>query len=90
MLDRSPCGSGTASVMALLHAKGELRLGETFTHTSIIGTQFRGHLAETTKVGNYEAVVPVISGRGWLTAVSDIIVESDDPLPTGYTVGDIW
>ena len=90
MLDRSPCGSGTASVMALLHAKGELRLGETFTHTSIIGTEFKGQLVEITKVGDYEAVVPVISGRGWLTAVSDIIVESDDPLPTGYTVGDIW
>ena len=90
MLDRSPCGSGTASVMALLHAKGELRLGETFTHRSIIGTEFTGRLVSTTSVGSYDAVVPVITGRGWLTAVSDIIVESDDPLPTGYTVGDIW
>ena len=90
MLDRSPCGSGTASVMTLLHARGELRLGETFTHTSIIGTKFTGHLVSTTTVGDYQAVIPVITGRGWLTAVSDIIVESDDPLPTGYTVGDIW
>ena len=76
--------------MALLHAKGELKLGETFTHTSIIGTEFRGRLVSTTMVGNHQAVIPVITGRGWLTAVSDIIVEADDPLPTGYTVGDIW
>ena len=76
--------------MTLLHSRGELRLGETFTHTSIIGTEFTGRLVATTRVGDYEAVVPVITGRGWITAVSDIIVEPDDPLPTGYTVGDIW
>ena len=90
MLDRSPCGSGTASVMALLHHKGELELGQTFTHRSVIGTEFTGQLKTTTRVGEYEAVIPVITGRGWLTAVSDIVIEADDPLPTGYTVGDIW
>ena len=90
MLDRSPCGSGTASVMALLHHKGELELGQTFTHRSVIGTEFTGQLTATTRVGEYEAVIPVITGRGWLTAVSDIVVEADDPFPTGYTVGDIW
>ena len=90
MLDRSPCGSGTASVMALLHQKGELGLGQTFTHRSIIGTEFSGQVTATTSVGRYEAVIPVITGRGWLTARSDVIVEADDPLPTGYTVGDIW
>ena len=90
MLDRSPCGSGTASVMALLHQKGELGLGQTFTHRSIIGTEFTGQQTATTSVDRYEAVIPVITGRGWLTARSDVIVEADDPLPTGYTVGDIW
>ena len=32
MLDRSPCGSGTCAIMALLHARGELDLGERFVH----------------------------------------------------------
>jgi len=27
ILDRSPCGSGTAAVMANLHAKGILKIG---------------------------------------------------------------
>ena len=35
-------------------------------------------------------VKPVIRGRGWITGVSDVIVEADDPLPTGFTVSDIW
>jgi len=91
MLDRSPCGSGTAAVMALLYERGELQLGETFTHHSILDTVFTGQLLDTVQVSeNVKGVQPVISGRGWVTAVSDIIVEEDDPLPTGYTVSDIW
>ena len=35
-------------------------------------------------------VRPVISGRGWITGVTDLIVEADDPLQTGFTVSDIW
>ena len=33
-------------------------------------------------------VKPVIRGRGWITGVSDVMVEADDPLPTGFTVSD--
>jgi len=90
MLDRSPCGSGTAAVMATLHHRGELQLGEEFVHESILGTVFKGKLVEKTKVGGFEAVVPVVAGRAYITGVGDQIVEPDDPLPYGYTVADIW
>ena len=30
--------------MAWLHSRGELQLGETFTHVSVLGTEFRGKL----------------------------------------------
>ena len=40
MLDRSPCGSGTCAIMALLHARGELDLGERFVHESVVGSVF--------------------------------------------------
>ena len=77
--------------MALLFDKGEMKLGDTLTHSSIIGTVFTGQLVSTVHIDdNIEGVIPVISGRGWITAHSDIIVEADDPLPLGYTVGDIW
>ena len=40
--------------------------------------------------GDITGVAPLICGRGWITAVADVIVEADDPLPTGFTVADIW
>ena len=49
---RSPCGSGTAAVMAAREARGTLKLGEEFLHDSILGTRFRGRLLRETMVGN--------------------------------------
>ena len=43
-VDRSPCGTGTCAVMAVLSAMGLLAPEQTFTHESIIGTRFRGRV----------------------------------------------
>ena len=51
MLDRSPCGSGTCAIMALLHARGELDLGERFVHESVVGSVFTGELVGATAEG---------------------------------------
>jgi len=90
MLDRSPCGSGTAAVMATRFGRGQLELGEEFVHDSVLGTRFRGKLLREVQVGEFPAVVPEVCGRAWVTAMTTQIVEADDPLPLGYTVGDIW
>jgi len=94
MIDRSPCGTGTSAVMASLHARGELALGEDFVHESIVGTHFLGRLVEETRVGpegeEVRAVVPTISGRAWVTQHCDVVCDPSDPFPEGYTVGDIW
>ena len=90
VLDRSPCGTGTCAKMAVLHAKGRLDIGEEFVHESVLGTLFTGKLLETTSVGQYEAVVPEISGQAWITGFANYVVDPTDPLPNGYTVGDIW
>ena len=89
-LDRSPCGTGTCAKMAVLHAKGQLGLEEDFCHESILGTLFTGRLLRETKVGDYDAVVPTLSGRAWITGFADYVVDADDPFPEGFTVGDIW
>ncbi|HEY0876521.1 MAG TPA: proline racemase family protein [Vicinamibacterales bacterium] len=48
-VDRSPCGTGTAAVMAVLHAMGILTEGDqVFTHESIVGSTFRGRVVGTT------------------------------------------
>jgi len=89
-LDRSPCGTGTCARMAVLYAKGRLRLGEDFVHEGILGTTFTGRLIEETTVGPYKAVVPLLSGRAWITGFAQYVVDADDPLPNGFTVGDLW
>jgi proline racemase len=90
VLDRSPCGTGTSARMAVLHAKGTLGLNEDFPHEGILGTIFTGRLLRETKVGDYPAVVPTISGTAWITGFSQFVVDPEDPFPDGYTLGDIW
>ncbi|GHG88422.1 proline racemase family protein [Streptomyces lanatus] len=89
-LDRSPCGTGTCGRMAALHARGELALSTPFVHESIIGTTFTGTLLDTAAVGPYDAVLPTIGGRGWITAFSQFVLHDTDPFPYGYTLGDLW
>jgi proline racemase len=90
VLDRSPCGTGTCARMASLHAKGQLGLHQDFVHEGILGTIFTGRLVEETRVGPYQAVVPTLSGRGWITGISQYVLADDDPFPQGYTLGDLW
>ena len=89
-IDRCPCGTGTSARMALLHERGELGIGEAFRHTSIIDTEFDCHIVETTSVGNLPAVIPVVSGRAWLTGISHYGVDPEDPFPRGYRLPDTW
>ncbi|MBK8160950.1 MAG: proline racemase family protein [Rhodospirillaceae bacterium] len=89
-LDRCPCGTGTSARMALLHARGELAVGEKFRHTSILDTVFDCRILETTRSGAVPAVIPEVSGRAWLTGVSHYGVDPEDPFPEGYRLSDTW
>lgn len=89
-LDRSPCGTGTSARMAILHARGQLAVGEPFTHKSIIGTQFQCSILGTTKVGKYDAILPRVRGRAWITGYRQVVVDEEDPFPLGFRVGDVW
>lgn len=89
-LDRSPCGTGTSARLAIMHARGEIGVGETFVHRSIIDSEFVGRIEETTTVGGTPAIVPSITGRAWLTAFHQYVLDPADPFPTGYRIGDTW
>jgi len=89
-LDRCPCGTGTSARMAVLHARGQLGIGEEYVYEGPLGTTFLGRLLEETVVGGHRAVVPEISGQGWITAFAEYVVDRTDPFPTGFTVGDLW
>jgi len=86
-IDRSPCGTGTSAKVATLYAKGELKLGEEFVHESIIGTIFRARVVEETRVGNYPAVIPEVTGRAYVTGFHFFVVDPEDPLRNGFLLG---
>jgi proline racemase len=90
VIDRSPCGTGTCAKMASLFEKNKLELDTDFIHEGILGTTFTGRLLRKTKVGNYDAVVPTITGRAWITGFAQYVLDANDPFPEGYTIGDIW
>jgi len=90
VLDRSPCGTGTCARMAVLHARGELPIGQDFVHEGILGTTWTGRLLRTTQVGPYAAVVPQLTGSAWITGRAEYVVDENDPFPDGFTVGDLW
>lgn len=89
-LDRSPCGTGTCARMAVLHAKGQLEPGVPFVNEGPLGTTFTGRIEEVARVGPYTAIVPTLSGQGWIYGFSQWTLDPSDPFQQGYTVGDIW
>lgn len=90
VLDRSPCGTGTCAKMAVLHARGELAAGEDYINAGPLGTIFTGRIVEETRVGPYPAILPTLSGQGWIHGTANWTLDPSDPFPEGYTVGDMW
>lgn len=89
-LDRSPCGTATSARLAVLHSRGQLAQGQPYVHEGILSTVFQAEIVGTTKVGDYDAIIPRIAGRSWIYATSQVGVDPSDPLPTGYTLSDTW
>jgi 4-hydroxyproline epimerase len=79
--DRSPCGTGTSGKLACLAADGDLAEGEIFRQAGIVGTVFEGRYRRI----DAERITPIITGRAWITAESEIIIEPDDPF--GFGIG---
>ena len=83
-VDRSPCGTGTAAVMAVVDAMGLLGSDRPFVHESLIGTRFTGRVASRTQVGEFPSIVPEIEGSAWITGEHTFLVDDDDPLRDGF------
>ena len=85
-VDRSPTGTGVSARVAIEHARGRLRGGESFTIESIIGTRFRGRVVRTATVGPYDAVVPEVAGSASVIGRSELWIAPDDPLHEGFVL----
>jgi proline racemase len=83
-VDRSPCGTGTAAVMAVLNDMGLLLDDVPFIHESIVGTTFKGRVVDRVEVGEKSAIVPEIEGSAWITGEHAFLIDGDDPLKAGF------
>lgn len=85
-VDRSPCGSGTASRIALLTATGVLPAGEELVHESIVGSVFHARAAQQVEVSGRPAVVPEVSGMAYRFGHSTFELDPADPLGEGFVL----
>ena len=85
-IDRCPCGTGTSARLALLSEREEIAVGEALIHESLIGTKFRGVISEATIRQGKPAVIPQITGRAWITGLSQVGIDPDDPFPHGFLI----
>lgn len=89
-VDRSPTGTAVSARMALMASKGQMAVGQEFVATSIIGSAFTGKIEAATSVGDRAAIIPLVSGRGWITGIHQHMLDPDDPWPQGYKLSDTW
>lgn len=89
-VDRCPTGTGLSARLAMMHAKGQAKLGDTLLARSIIGSEFLGRIEEEVSIGDTAAIRPSISGRAWITGRSQFQLDPEDPWPEGYRLSDTW
>lgn len=89
-IDRSPCGTGCSARMAVLHAKGQMKVGDRFIGTSLLDTEFHCSIDSEVDVNGKAAIRPFISGRAWVIGTKQLMVDPADPFPAGYRLSDTW
>lgn len=89
-VDRSPCGTGSSANLAAAHARGEVGPGDARLSRSIIGGIFEARVLSETRVGPYPAILPRITGKGWIYGREFLRRAADDPFPRGFALSDSW
>ena len=89
-IDRSPCGTGNSARLAVMAARGQAAVGQRFVARSMIDSEFNVGILHHTTVSDRPAIVPEISGRGWIVGTRTCSVDPSDPYPTGFVLSDVW
>ena len=63
-IDRSPTGTALSAKMAVLGARGEMKIGQKIKAISIIGSSFEGIIIEKCNLDGTSAIIPEISDGG--------------------------
>ncbi|MGI9350891.1 MAG: proline racemase family protein [Rhizobiaceae bacterium] len=89
-LDRSPCGTGNSAYLAVRAARGEVTEGDEYISRSTISSLFKVRFSATSNVGDKTAVIPEITGRGWIYGMHQIGFDPTDPFRDGFAMTDTW
>ncbi|WP_417624161.1 proline racemase family protein [Paremcibacter congregatus] len=81
-IDRSPTGSGVSARMALYHRKGLVTEASRPRFAGVSGIPFDARLCRSTK----DSVAVRISGCGYYTGRSEMIIAPEDSLTYGFTL----
>lgn len=85
VIDRSPCGTGTAARMAFLAGTGRLNVGDSFRHEGILSTCMVGRVVSAASMtGGYKAIRCTVSGRAYITGSFQYYLDPEDPFPAGF------
>ena len=82
--DRSPCGTGTSARLAQMVARGQFKEGDVLLNDSWIGSYFEGRIKERTTVAQFDAIIPIITGRAWVMGEATWTLDPRDPFPAGF------
>lgn len=77
---RSTTGTGTSARLALMHHEGRIRPGDRLETVSLRETGFIGQFTGTRQEGGQTVVENTITGKAFVLAHSDIVVNPDDPM----------
>ncbi|KQV41198.1 proline racemase family protein [Rhizobium sp. Root1204] len=89
-VDRSPCGTGSSANLATLYARGMVSPGDGRISRSIIGGEFLAEVIGEAEIGGRKAILPRITGRGYVYGRSELRLSDDDPFATGFALSDTW
>ncbi|MCO5141126.1 MULTISPECIES: proline racemase family protein [unclassified Shinella] len=89
-VDRSPCGTGSSANLAILHARGQAKTGDKRVSRSIIGGTFTAEILGETTVAGRVAVLPRITGQGYVFGRQQLRLDAQDPFARGFAMSDTW
>lgn len=86
MMDRSPCGTGTAATLTHLYHSGDIAMNEPFMSMSPLDTRFEARVVDTCRIGDFQGVEVEVSGRAHVTGIHEFVIDPLDPFPEGFLV----
>jgi len=85
-VDRSPTGSGVSARLAIQHAKGLIKPGQTRQFESVIGSGFEGSVGAVTSCGLHDAIIASVSGQAHYSGKASFWYEEGDLVGQGFIV----